>query len=123
MPIKKKVGKRKKGNKPKTAAGGKPAARVVRVKAKDEAPAAKSPVVPPRSSSAVSPGREAHAGDLVIAGIGASAGGLEAFSQLLSALPPDPGLAIVLVQHLAPQFESALTVLLSARTPLPVEQA
>src|SRR5215470_11540169 len=60
---------------------------------------------------------------VVIAGVGASAGGLEAFSQLLQALPGDPGLAIVLVQHLAPQHESALPVLLSGKTHLPVVHA
>jgi len=59
----------------------------------------------------------------VIVGVGASAGGLEAFSQLLQALPPDPGVAIVLVQHLAPQHESALPTLLSGRTDLAVVQA
>jgi two-component system CheB/CheR fusion protein len=60
---------------------------------------------------------------LLIAGVGASAGGLEAFSQLLESLPKDPGLAIVLVQHLAPQHQSALPVLLSGRTQLEVVQA
>ena len=59
----------------------------------------------------------------VIAGVGASAGGLEAFSQLLQAMPEEPGLAIVLVQHLAPQHASALPVLLSGRTQLQVVQA
>ena len=38
----------------------------------------------------------------LIVGIGASAGGLEAFSQLLRALPADTGMAFVLVQHLDP---------------------
>jgi len=59
----------------------------------------------------------------LIAGIGASAGGLEAFSQVLECLPPHPGLAIVLVQHLAPQHESALPGLLSGRTQMEVVQA
>ena len=58
----------------------------------------------------------------LVVGIGASAGGLEAFSQLLHALPPQPGLAIVFVQHLAPKHESALPTLLSATTRLPVTQ-
>ncbi len=58
-----------------------------------------------------------------IVGIGASAGGLEAFTQLLVALPLDTGLAFVLVQHLAPQHESMLTVLLSHATPLPIHEA
>src|SRR5207244_1339496 len=35
-----------------------------------------------------------------IAGIGASAGGLEAYTQLLRHVPPDPGIAFVLIQHL-----------------------
>ena len=55
-----------------------------------------------------------------VVGVGASAGGLEAFSQLLGALPKDLGMAIVLVQHLAPQHESALPVLLAGVSPLPV---
>jgi chemotaxis response regulator CheB len=42
-----------------------------------------------------------------IVGIGASAGGLEAFTQLLSALSPDTGMAFVLVQHLDPSQPSA----------------
>src|SRR5213075_1183411 len=37
---------------------------------------------------------------LPVVGIGASAGGLEAFTQLLSQLPTDTGMAFVLVQHL-----------------------
>ena len=60
---------------------------------------------------------------MVIVGIGASAGGLDAFTQLLHALPAQPGFAIVLVQHLAPQHESALANLLSMQTSLPVVQA
>src|SRR5262245_39784142 len=60
---------------------------------------------------------------MTVVGIGASAGGLDAFSQLLHALPPDPGFAIVFVQHLAPQHDSALASLLSMQTRLPVIQA
>jgi two-component system CheB/CheR fusion protein len=55
--------------------------------------------------------------------VGASAGGLEAFTLLLRGLPPSPGIAIIFVQHLAPQHESALVPLLSAQTALPVVQA
>src|SRR5262245_39780683 len=56
-------------------------------------------------------------------GIGASAGGLEAFTQLLKALPADTGMAFVLVQHLAPKHESLLSELLSRTTKMPVTQA
>jgi two-component system CheB/CheR fusion protein len=58
-----------------------------------------------------------------IVGIGASAGGLEAFTQLLGALPLDTGLAFVLVQHLDPKHESMLTALLARATPLPIHEA
>src|ERR1700745_2293595 len=58
-----------------------------------------------------------------IVAIGASAGGLEAFSSLLRALPPEPGLALVFIPHLDPTHESALVELLARPTPLPVRQA
>jgi two-component system CheB/CheR fusion protein len=60
---------------------------------------------------------------MTIVGVGASAGGLEAFSALLQSLPKNPGLAIVFVQHLAPQHESALVPLLSGQSTLRVVQA
>jgi two-component system, chemotaxis family, CheB/CheR fusion protein len=59
---------------------------------------------------------------LVIVGVGASAGGLEAFSQLLGALPENTGMAFVLVQHLAPAHASQLTSLLSRATRMPVSE-
>src|SRR5712664_4019795 len=57
-----------------------------------------------------------------IVGVGASAGGLEAFTQLLKALGPGTGMAYVLVQHLDPSHESALTELLAKATEMPVRQ-
>ncbi len=57
-----------------------------------------------------------------IVGIGASAGGLEAFTLLLEALPLDTGMGFVLVQHLDPEHESALTHILSRATKLPVRE-
>src|SRR2546427_12753904 len=47
-----------------------------------------------------------QAGNIPVVGIGASAGGLEAFRQLLKHLPVDTGMAFVLVQHLDPTHES-----------------
>jgi two-component system, chemotaxis family, CheB/CheR fusion protein len=55
-----------------------------------------------------------------IVGIGASAGGLEAFRHVLEKLPVDTGLGFVFVQHLDPTHESQLTGLLSRVTRLPV---
>ena len=52
-----------------------------------------------------------------IVGIGASAGGLEAFSQLLGALPRKTGMGFVLVQHLDPDHESALTEIVASGAP------
>jgi two-component system, chemotaxis family, CheB/CheR fusion protein len=57
-----------------------------------------------------------------IVGIGASAGGLEAFRQLLEHLPADTGMAFILVQHLDPTHESILTELLSRNTRIPVSE-
>ena len=55
-------------------------------------------------------------------GIGASAGGLEAFKQLLDHLPNDTGMAFVFVQHLDPARESILAELLSRATDMPVKE-
>jgi two-component system, chemotaxis family, CheB/CheR fusion protein len=55
-----------------------------------------------------------------IVGVGASAGGLEAFTQLLRHLPVDTGMAFVLIQHLAPAHPSLLTSLLAKATAIPV---
>ena len=57
-----------------------------------------------------------------IVGIGASAGGLEAFTELLSHLPDDTGMAFVLIQHLDPKHESHLTELLSKASKMPVSE-
>jgi two-component system CheB/CheR fusion protein len=57
---------------------------------------------------------------LSVVGVGASAGGLEAFEQLLRALPADTGMAFCLVQHLAPRHESILSELLGKATRMPV---
>src|SRR6516165_12311078 len=57
-----------------------------------------------------------------IVGIGASAGGLEAFTELLRHLPGKSGMGFVLVQHLAPRHESVLTELLSRSTNVPVTE-
>jgi two-component system, chemotaxis family, CheB/CheR fusion protein len=59
----------------------------------------------------------------LIVGVGASAGGLDAFRELLAALPPQPGMAFVLVQHLDPGHDSILSHLLAAHAGLPVVAA
>ena len=69
-----------------------------------------------------------HAGEHVgsgtpIVGIGASAGGLDAFKAFLAAMPSDTGMAFVLVQHLDPIHVSLMAGLLSSHTTMPVTQA
>jgi two-component system CheB/CheR fusion protein len=55
-------------------------------------------------------------------GIGASAGGLDAFKQLIKAIPVDSGMAFILVQHLDPSHESILTELLQKITLIPIAE-
>ncbi len=56
-----------------------------------------------------------------IVGIGASAGGLEAYSELLKHIPPDTGMAFVVIQHLDPKHASLLPELLAKITEIPVK--
>ena len=58
-----------------------------------------------------------------IVAMGASAGGLDACRSVLDALPPDAGLAFILVQHLDPTHESMLVELLTGHTSMKVCQA
>jgi len=58
-----------------------------------------------------------------IVGIGASAGGLQAFTELLKALPADTGMGFVLVQHLSPGRVSTLPEILGRASRMPVTQA
>ena len=61
--------------------------------------------------------------DFPIVGIGASAGGLEAFEAFFRACPADAGMAFVLVPHLDPDHHSLLTEILQRSTAMPVAQA
>src|SRR6266496_4133864 len=55
-----------------------------------------------------------------VVGIGASAGGLEAFRSLFGALPADTGMAFVVIQHLSPEHPSILAKTLTRFTSMPV---
>ena len=57
-----------------------------------------------------------------IVSIGASAGGLEAFSELLRNLPERTGMAFVFVQHLDPHHSSQLVQILARETALPIKE-
>ena len=58
-----------------------------------------------------------------IVGIGASAGGVEALEQFFKSVPPDSGLAFVVVTHLPPDRESMLGEILGRATSMPVIDA
>jgi two-component system, chemotaxis family, CheB/CheR fusion protein len=58
-----------------------------------------------------------------VVAIGASAGGIEAVTDLLRYLPADTGMAFVLVQHLDPKHHSILTDLLAKQTEIQVTEA
>ena len=60
--------------------------------------------------------------DLLIAAVGASAGGIEAFTELVTNLATDTGMAFVLVQHLDPEHHSMLTELISKKTTMRVKE-
>ncbi len=80
------------------------------------------------ATATIQPDREAQPVDnesppriaFPVIGIGASAGGLEAFSDFLAGVRPDSGMAFVFIQHLPPTGESMLTEILSKRMPLKV---
>ncbi len=56
-----------------------------------------------------------------LVGIGASAGGLEPLQALFAALPPDSGMAFVVVQHFDPRHETLMPELLARHTSMPVQ--
>ncbi|MDO7851750.1 CheR family methyltransferase [Hymenobacter convexus] len=58
-----------------------------------------------------------------LVGLGGSAGSLAAFEQFFMAMPPDSGMAFVVVTHLSPNQESALASVLGQFTRMPVLEA
>ena len=58
-----------------------------------------------------------------IVGLGASAGGLEALEQFFEHVPPNSGLAYVVVQHLDPTKKALLVELLQRASTMPVREA
>ena len=69
------------------------------------------------------PGGAPNGNSVLIVGIGASAGGLEAFRSFFSAVPTNTGMAFVLVQHLSPDHKSLLADLLGKSTSMSVIEA
>ncbi|MCA9265594.1 MAG: chemotaxis protein CheB, partial [Planctomycetales bacterium] len=69
---------------------------------------------------------EVHTGQrsrpFYIVGIGASAGGLESLESFFDHMPPDSGMAFVVVQHLSPDFKSLMDELLARHTKMPIHR-
>ena len=59
----------------------------------------------------------------LVVGVGASAGGIDAYKAFFSNLPANTGMAFVLVQHLDPTHESALVQIIATYTRMPVHVA
>ncbi|MFO0773661.1 MAG: chemotaxis protein CheB [Nitrospiraceae bacterium] len=74
----------------------------------------------PQSPSAPPP--DSQAATRIVA-IGASAGGLAALERFFTALPPQPGAAFVVIQHLSPDYPSHMQELLSRHTDMPIRLA
>src|SRR5262252_7535073 len=59
---------------------------------------------------------------LLVVGIGASAGGIKALKEFFSRVPPDSGVAYVVILHLSPDHDSKLAEVLQTTAPMPVSQ-
>src|SRR5271154_7278595 len=79
----------------------------------------------PQPSRRSSPSRRPPLGvdSFPVVGLGASAGGLDAFRRLLAVLPASTGMAFILIQHLDPTHASMMVDLLAGHTPMKVQQA
>ena len=79
--------------------------------------------LPPTPADEDASARERGRLELPVAGLVASAGGLDAFKKFFAAMPADSGIAFVLIPHLDPQHESLMVELLARHTSMPVVEA
>ena len=81
-------------------------------------------IQPKETIKITDPELKSQQNDLIpIVGIGASAGGLEAFEQFFRVIPTDSGIAFILVSHLDPNHSSMLADILGRVTKMPVIEA
>ncbi|MGC1469211.1 MAG: chemotaxis protein CheB, partial [Sphingorhabdus sp.] len=79
--------------------------------------------MPDKRSKVTKPARGPPLSYFPIVAIGASAGGLDAYTKLINALPARTGMAFILIQHLDPHHESMMVDLLAGHTSMMVAQA
>ena len=70
--------------------------------------------------SKASPKKKPVKNDFLVVGIGASAGGLETLEAFFHHMPPEPGIAFVIIQHLSPKHKSIMASLLKKHTEMAV---
>lgn len=63
-----------------------------------------------------------HKKDFLVVGLGASAGGVKALQEFFATMPPNSGMAFVVILHLSPEHESSLPQILQAQTQMKVTQ-
>ncbi|QGM48033.1 response regulator [Methylocystis heyeri] len=81
------------------------------------------PLPQPKTHIFSAPGSDRERDEILVVGIGASAGGLDACKKLLGSLPATDRMAFILIQHLDPTHESMMVELLSGHTSMTVVQA
>ena len=81
----------------------------------------KKPAFAPRTSRSV--GKSGDGDFIPVVGIGASAGGLDAFLQLFRGLPAVTGMAFIVIQHMDPSKESLLAEVLARSVRIPIVEA
>lgn len=89
--------------------------------AEPDAPQAPTPVATAATSADAHPTAKPALFPIVC--LGASAGGLKAVGNLLAEIPPDIGMAFVVIQHLDPHHDSHLPALLATSSKLPITEA
>lgn len=92
---------------------------------KGRGPKAREAAAPraPDAETTENPGPASPRERFPIVALGASAGGLEAFTQFFDRMPPDSGMAFVVLLHLDPTRPSQMAEILTRHTAMPVEQA
>jgi two-component system, chemotaxis family, CheB/CheR fusion protein len=93
-----------------------------RKEGQDSPPRAKRTILPRTLPERRDTKTEAVEVDFPVVGMGASAGGLEAFEQFFNNMPPDSGMAFVIVQHLDPTHKSILADLIKSYTRMEVTE-